>query len=101
MSENIKTVVENVEGEVAEHVETKVAEPELVKAEVIKFGVVSNCEKLNVRNYANVKSKILCVINKGDKVKIDDAKSTKDFYKVILKTGAEGFCMKKYITVRQ
>lgn len=101
MSESIKTIVENIEGEVVENIETKAVEPELVKAEVIKFGHVANCESLNVRNKPNVKSNVLCVIKKGDKVKIDDGESTNDFYKVILKSGVEGFCMKKYITVRQ
>lgn len=81
-------------------VEKEVVE-EPVKAHRIKFGVVVNCDALNVRNNANVKSIALCTIKKGDKVKIDVDDSTKDFYKVILKSGIEGFCMKKYITVRQ
>jgi hypothetical protein len=46
-----------------------------------------------------VGAEILCVVEVGDELLIDLEKSTDDWYSVTTNVGAEGFCMKKYVTV--
>lgn len=78
----------------------KVVEPE--KKDVI--GVVSDCVKLNVRKQAVANSDVICVIDADTEVIVDEAKSTNDFYRVKSIPGVKpffGYCMKKYITVKQ
>lgn len=85
--------------------ETKVEETKEVK----KFGVVSNCEKLNVRKHPNLKSEVEAVIGKGVEVEITTIPSTKDFYPVTVKVNdsesedkyVNGYCMKKYISIKK
>lgn len=104
-----KISTERAKAEVVSEVE----EVSMVEAEPVEevvrpnpIGSVCNCEKLNVRSKANVNSDVVCVINKGSEVEIDESKSTKDFYAVtvsniVKKTSVSGFCMKKYITVKK
>lgn len=69
-------------------------------------GVVTGCEKLNVREKALIDSKVLCVINKGEEVQVDltvkgqPVPSDVSFYKVCTVSGIEGYCMTKYIAVK-
>lgn len=63
-------------------------------------GIVAGCEKLYVRKKANKDSEPLCVINKGAEVVIDTTKTSKDFYKVCTSAGVEGYCMKKFISIK-
>ena len=60
-------------------------------------GVVTNCNKLNVRKRPHTNSEILCVMSKGDKVEINIKESHRLFYKITTTAGIEGFCMKEYI----
>lgn len=63
----------------------------------IQNGVVTGCEKLNVRVDATTNAPVQCIISKGDEVEVDGADKTETFYHVITTAGIEGFCMKKYI----
>lgn len=69
------------------------------------IGFVCDCAKLNIRVAPNKEADIAIVINKGTKVKIDEANSTDDFYAVDVEmpdgriTVENGYCMKKYIKV--
>lgn len=63
-------------------------------------GIVSGCAKLNVRKAANKDAEVVAVINEGSEVVINRIKSTVDFYAVCTAAGIEGFCMKKFITVK-
>lgn len=92
-------VVEEVEA-VVETVEAVEVVEEVVEEPVVMIGVVANCEKLNVRSKPNVKSDVVCIITKGTEVEIQEANSSKDFYNVI-GDGFNGFCMKKYISVKK
>ena len=86
-------MVTEVEETVA--VETPVVEePVAVPAEPVYGAVV--CDKLNVRKKPAISAEVLIKINKGTKVKIDQEKSTKEWYKVVTK-GVDGYCMKKFI----
>lgn len=61
------------------------------------IGMVSNCEKLNIREEPNPNAKVLGKISANTEILIDGCESTETFYKVCTAAGIEGFCMKKYI----
>ena len=67
------------------------------KADLI--GVVTGCSKLYVRTEPNKDSKPLCIINQNAEVVINE-KTTGDFYKVCTSAGVEGYCMKKFISIK-
>lgn len=75
--------------------ETPVEEIEIVKT----TGVVVDCLKLNVRNAPNAKADVVCVINASTNLEIIEDESTDDFYAVCTESGAEGYCMKKFIKI--
>lgn len=88
-----EVVTETVVEEVAE---TPVEQP--VKPTTLK-GVVTCNSKLNVRKSPNPTAEVVKVINNGTKVTIEEDESTATFYKV-RGLGFEGYCMKKFITVK-
>lgn len=98
-----KREMKKVNTEVVNDAETIVEDstPEVEATPV--FGFVADCSKLNVRNKPNAKSNVVCIIDKDTKVEIIEEESAKDFYKV-KSTGTKqefnGFCMKKYITIK-
>ena len=61
-------------------------------------GFVDNCSKLNVREKPNIDSKVLTILNKGDKVLITSEND--GWYGVVYK-GVSGFCMKEYIDKKE
>lgn len=88
--EAVETTEETV---VAPVVEETAAEP------VRTVGVVSGCEKLNVRNRPSTNATIITTVKKGDELVLDACPSD-EFYKVTLANGINGYCMKKFITVK-
>lgn len=74
----------------------EVKKPEAPK---FKIGVVHNCERLNVREEPSIESGIVRVIDQDMEVKVDESKSTKDFYRVIV-GDFNGYCMKKFIQIK-
>ena len=74
--------------------------PEPTPAPKPVVGTVTGCAKLNVRKEANTEAEVVGVINEGSEVVINRIKSTVDFYAVCTAAGIEGFCMKKFITVK-
>ena len=95
------TEEQNVEPEVEETVEVteeQNVEPEVEESTVI-IGVVTNCEKLNVRAIPHKYGKIRQVINESSKVQIDEKESTDEYYKVYTESGIEGYCKKEFITI--
>ena len=62
-------------------------------------GIVSDCKKLRVRNAPGLYSDVICEIEAGSIVEIDEVNSTEGFYKVCTETGIDGYCMKKFIKV--
>lgn len=97
VSEELEQAVINSGGEVM-RVEAPVEET-VVEVETV-VGVVSGCEKLNLREEASKDSKVLSILNKGTELVVSTEESTEDFYKVITATGVEGYCMKKFITIK-
>lgn len=65
---------------------------------VIVRGKVTDCKKLNVRIGAIISSDVKAVISENDVVEINEKRSTEEWYRIRTSGGAEGFCMKKYIT---
>ena len=84
---------------------TEIAEDIRVKEneEVVKdiIGVVTDCLKLNIRKEPNKDSDVVVIVACLDELKIDPDASTDDWYAVCTVTGIEGFCMKKFVAVRQ
>lgn len=99
--EVVETVEETTEEEVVETVEESAVEETVEETPVSATGIVSDCNKLNVRKSPTPLAEVLCVIDKNSKVEIDEAESTAEFYKVCTASGVEGYCMKKFITVEQ
>lgn len=102
----VEEVTEEVTEEAVEEVvEEAVEEVEEVK-EVVKpvsgttTGIVDNCDKLNVRISPIMSATPLAVISKDNEVQIDMANSTSEWYKVTTPSGVEGYCMKKFITIK-
>lgn len=93
-----------VEPEVPSQEETPV-DPEIPKEDPKPvMGVVTNCIKLNVRRRPRVDPKptsVVATLPALTDVEIDEGKSTEEFYKICTAAGIEGFCMKKFIAVKQ
>ena len=74
----------------------------LPEEEKTVIGVVSNCNKLNVRENAQKKvDNVLCIVEVGDELVIDKKKSTNAWYFVTTATGVSGYCMKEFVTVSE
>ena len=90
------------EAAAVEEVVTETAPVEEKKPEKkIKKGIVVDCVKLNVRTNPHPNAAIELTIDKGTEVEI--VRSEGDFYFVRKGTPTEGFngwCMKKYISVK-
>ena len=63
-------------------------------------GIVSGCTKLNVRAKPNITANPVCVVDAKTELKIDEAKSNKDWFYVYTTAGAEGYCMRKFVEVK-
>ena len=109
VTETIDNVVE-VENETLKldtDVAIAIVEPEKDTLETLSVlndlvdGFVSGCIKLNVRKEPRSKAEVVCVLDKDADVVIDESDSTDDYYKVYTEAGAEGYCMKDYITIKQ
>lgn len=100
-------VEQNIEAEVT----TSIARPTEPEVETVEekvtppktdIGVVTGCVKLNVRSAANPNADILTTIDKGVEVTIEGEDN--DFYFVRKDNTTEGFngwCMKKYISIKK
>ena len=87
----VENQVETITLEYVEPTETKVIE--------MTKGVVAGCAKLNVREEPDLFADIVCQLEKGAEVVIDENESTEDFYKIYTASGMAGFCMKKFVTL--
>jgi len=70
------------------------------ESEKIKIGLVTDCNKLNVRERPTVESPVVCEVVSQTELMIDEKESTEEFYKVCTAAGIEGFCMKKFIAIQ-
>lgn len=65
------------------------------------IGVVTDCLKLNIHEKPTKDSRVVTVVTCLDELEIDMSDSNDDWYAVCTATGIEGFCMKKFVAVRQ
>ena len=63
-------------------------------------GVVTDCVKLRVRKQPNTSAEVIQELEVSSEVIIDTNKSTNEFYKVCTAAGLDGYCMKKFITLK-
>lgn len=98
---NLEEIFPDTEAtEEVNNVEEVVEESQNTDEIVCTVGFVDNCENLRVRKESNPYSEILCIISNLSEVVIDVDNSTDDFYKVKTSEGVEGYCMKKFITIK-
>ena len=74
---------------------------------VVRYGVVSGCQRLNVREGCSKETESVAVITEGTKVTIlgergnDDVNEICDWFKITTANGKiNGYCMAKFITVK-
>ena len=63
-------------------------------------GTVSGCLRLNVRKEPSLTGEVICEVSVGTTLMIDSDKSTEEWFKVYTETGVEGYCMKKFVTIK-
>lgn len=63
-------------------------------------GVVAGCAKLNVRSKPAVDADILLILDANAEIMIDPARSTNEWVKITTAAGVDGFCMRKFVTVK-
>ena len=81
------------------HPVDEAAHTKAVKA--LTDGVVTDCMRLYVRKEPSADEEVVTVIDCPSKVMVDIDASTDEFYKVCTASGAEGFCMRKYIALKR
>ena len=105
-----KSQTDKVEEELVEELDERIednneAEEENQKQEETQnqpepvYGVVHNCEKLNVRKQPSKDSEIVFVLNEGSEISIDEENSTEEWYSITHVSGVEGFCMKQFVSM--
>lgn len=92
-----------VEEPIVEEVEDSPEVVETVEATPIVFGVVTNCTRLYIRKKpakTDDSADVVCIVNAGTKLDIDETYKNKSWCKVMTPDGKEGFCMKEFITIK-
>lgn len=64
-------------------------------------GTVTNCMSLNIRKEPKADGEIVCKVPVNTLLVITPSESTDEWLRVFSETGANGYCMKKYVTVKQ
>lgn len=92
----IKTKTEDIDA-----IERVAGTIEEVAEETSLFGTVTNCESLNIRKKPRIDADVMYRVEVKTELMIDKSKSTKEWYHVYNSGGIEGYCMKKYVTVKE
>lgn len=71
-----------------------------MKVKPMSVGVVT-CLRLHIHSKPDLESEIVCKIRYLTEVVVDLAESTKDFYKVYTAVGAEGFCLRDCVSIKE
>lgn len=98
-SEVKEQINETVDICVDDSASSSVPEPEDKEPE-ITFGVVSNCEKLNLREKPSKDAEVICMLDAGTELMIDVSESNDEWLSVYNTGGLKGFCMKNFVTVK-
>lgn len=78
-----------------------VEQPVVEKKPKLVTGIVVDCRKLNVRMQMHLGAKILCELPAASKVQVVADEKHDEWYHVFTEAGVEGFCMKKYISIKK
>ena len=71
------------------------------EALVEKIGVVVNCSLLNIRKEPSMNADVIVLASVHDELRINESISTDEWFAVCTASGVEGFCMKKFVDIRQ
>lgn len=96
-------MAKNKEKKIVVEPETEVINdtPVIEEKVTVYIGKIRDCDKLNVREEPTIDSKVVCKLDKLSEVQIDKSNSTRDFYKILTSTGVNGYCMKKYMSIKK
>lgn len=104
VDEVVEEVIETPIEETVDNVETSEEIIETPVEEVVEnkniIGVVSGCELLNVRSNPEFTADVLTIIPVESIVTIIDVDASLDFYEVLI-GDLKGFCMKKFIKIKE
>ena len=95
-----KEIPENAAPEQIEVTQVETVEPELEATPPPPLDGVVTAGKLNIRKLPAPNAEVIAQVAQGTILMIIPASSTIDWYKVYTPTGAEGYCMKKFVTVK-
>ena len=62
---------------------------------------MSNYDLVSIYDKPSEFSEVICQIKKGTVLLIDEEESTKDFYSICTEAGIMGFCMKRFVDLKQ
>lgn len=67
--------------------------------EDMQTGIV-NCLRIHVFSKPNVDADVVCKFRYLTELLVDMENSTENFYKVYAAIGAEGYCLKEFVTIK-
>lgn len=68
---------------------------------VLLTGIVVNCETLKIRMSPNRYSETISEIAAGRELLVDNSQSNEEWFCVYLEFGVKGYCMRKYIEIKE
>lgn len=74
---------------------------EMNEKEATSVGIVVDCNKLNVRRRPDCDSDVIFTVSALTEVLIEWADTTEGFFKIVTGMGAEGYCLKKFVVVKE
>lgn len=63
-------------------------------------GVVTGCSRLNIRKEPSLTGEVICELPVDTTLMINHDKSTEEWFNICLEIGGEGYCMKKFVTIK-
>lgn len=93
-------VIEETIEEISEEVVEKSIEEEIEEIKLEVTGIVSDCKLLNVRSKPEANAEVVTILSVDSTVIVCDVNASQDFYKVLV-GDLEGFCMKKFIKIKE
>lgn len=73
---------------------------ESIKENDLLTGVVTDCFRLNVRKEPNKNADVVTIVDIAAQLKVDEKKSTDNWYYILDSHGNSGYCMKQYISIK-
>lgn len=77
-----------------------VDEPQPVENKPV-IGVVTGCRLLNIRQRPDLEATILCFVHCDSEITVDMQNSSAEWLKVRNSAGVEGYCMARYVYIKQ